>query len=155
MKKTVVLAVTVLTLSMAGTAVFAAGRGNEFGQNNSGTRMNCGRNCIYTNCGAGFVDENGDGTCDNYGNGNCSWRFADENGDGVCDYGCGNYGTGFVDENGDGVCDNYGTYGTYGTSKGTGTGSFIDGDGDGICDNLENRSAETQNGRGKHCGWRR
>ena len=135
MKKTVVLAVTVLTLSMAGTAVFAAGRGNEFGQNNSGTRMNCGRNCIYTNCGAGFVDENGDGTCDNYGNGNCSWRF--------------------VDENGDGVCDNYGTYGTYGTSKGTGTGSFIDGDGDGICDNLENRSAETQNGRGKHCGWRR
>lgn len=70
MKKTVVLAVTVLTLSMAGTAVFAAGRGNEFGQNNSGTRMNCGRNCIYTNCGAGFVDENGDGICDNYGNGN-------------------------------------------------------------------------------------
>ena len=114
MKKTVVLAVTVLTLSMAGTAVFAVGRGNEFGQNNSGTRMNCGRNCIYTNCGAGFVDENADG-----------------------------------------VCDNYGTYGTYGTSKGTGTGSFIDGDGDGICDNLENRSAETQNGRGKHCGWRR
>ncbi len=109
MKKTVVLAVTVLTLSMAGTAVFAAGRGNEFGQNNSGTRMNCGRNCIYTNCGAGFVDENGDGTCDNYG--------------------------------------------TYGTNKGT--GGFIDVDGDGICDNLENRSAETQNGRGKHCGWRR
>lgn len=67
MKKTVVLAVTVLTLSMAGTAVFAAGRGNEFGQNNSVTRMNCGRNCIYTNCGAGFVDENGDGVCDNYG----------------------------------------------------------------------------------------
>ena len=48
MKKTVVLAVMVLTLSMAGTAVFAAGRGNEFGQNNSGTRMNCGS--IFTAC---------------------------------------------------------------------------------------------------------
>lgn len=48
MKKTVVLAVTVLTLSMAGTAVFAAGRGDEFGQNNSGTRMNCGS--IFTAC---------------------------------------------------------------------------------------------------------
>ena len=48
MKKTVVLAVTVLTLSMAGTAVFAAGRGNGLGQNNSGTRMNCGS--ILTAC---------------------------------------------------------------------------------------------------------
>ena len=47
-EKTVVLAVTVLTLSMAGTAVFAAGRGNGLGQNNSGTRMNC--DSIFTAC---------------------------------------------------------------------------------------------------------
>ena len=39
--------------------------------------------------GTGFVDNNGDGVCDNMGQG-----------------GRGGQGTGFVDNNGDGVCDN-------------------------------------------------
>jgi hypothetical protein len=43
--------------------------------------------------GAGFVDEDGDGVCDNCGAGQGQGR--------------GN-GAGFVDEDGDGVCDNYG-----------------------------------------------
>ena len=40
------------------------------------------------------------------GNGT-GWRYVDEDGDGVCD----NAGTGwrYVDEDGDGVCDNYAT----------------------------------------------
>ncbi len=32
-----------------------------------------------------YVDENGDGICDNRGNGQCSGSFVDENGDGICD----------------------------------------------------------------------
>lgn len=50
---------------------------------------------------AAFVDEDGDGVCDNCGRGA---GFVDEDGDGVCDN-CGR-GAGFVDEDGDGVCDN-------------------------------------------------
>jgi hypothetical protein len=49
--------------------------------------------------GAGFVDENGDGICDNcphagYGH---HYGFVDADGDGVNDN--------FVDEDGDGICD--------------------------------------------------
>lgn len=40
-----------------------------------------------------FIDEDGDGSCDNCG-------FIDEDGDGVCD------NCGFIDEDGDGICDN-------------------------------------------------
>ena len=43
-----------------------------------------------------FVDENGDGVCDNCG------QMMRGNGRGR--------GAAFVDENGDGVCDNYGTF---------------------------------------------
>lgn len=53
--------------------------------------------------GPGFVDNDGDGVCDN---------FVDENGDGVCDragIGQGGRGPGFVDNDGDGVCDHAGT----------------------------------------------
>ena len=72
----------------------------------------------------GFVDEDGDGVCDNFGFGRGSGQrrgqgagFVDEDGDGVCDYfgigrrdgqGRGNR-AGFVDEDGDGVCDYFGT----------------------------------------------
>ena len=97
-----------------------------------------------------FIDEDGDGICDNTGmrisrragatadneaagNAGASAygrrlakqnriNFVDENGDGICD----NVGTrpNFVDENGDGICDNAGTQ-----------PNFVDKDGDGICDN--------------------
>jgi len=51
--------------------------------------------------GPQFVDEDGDGVCDN---------FVDEDGDGICDHdGTGQgQGSGFVDEDGDGVCDHAG-----------------------------------------------
>lgn len=59
---------------------------------------------------SGYIDENGDGICDNCGtnSGSCA-GFVDADGDGVCDnYGNG-AGAGYVDSNNDGVCDNYGT----------------------------------------------
>ena len=49
-------------------------------------------NSIYTGTGCFYIDENGDGICDNYDGsqaGNGSGRrhnFTDENGDGICDY---------------------------------------------------------------------
>ncbi len=77
--------------------------------------------------GAGFVDQNGDGVCDN---------FVDEDGDGICDRRSAGrqmgYGRGFIDENGDGVCDN-----------------FVDEDGDGVCDNA---GAGQRMGRGNGRG---
>lgn len=78
-----------------------------------------------------FVDEDGDGICDNVGTRNNErTNFADKDGDGVCD----NIGTrnnrrmNFVDENGDGICDNIG-------AKNNKRTNFADEDGDGICDN--------------------
>ncbi len=90
-----------------------------------------------------FVDENGDGICDNFASGACGGG-----------YGCGagrqggrNQGRGLrnsqclwhisadgswvrcVDADGDGVCD------TCGATLPQGTG-FVDADGDGICDNF-------------------
>lgn len=86
-----------------------------------------------------FIDENGDGVCDNYvangGKGSGLGKgqnrnFVDADGDGVCDNtGTGNknqrkFGnknqlkTNFVDADGDGVCDNAGTC----TPKRNGTG---------------------------------
>ncbi len=53
-----------------------------------------------------YVDDNGDGICDNYTDG----------------YGAGNgYGPCYTDDNGDGVCDNYA--GGAGNGSGAGTGS--------------------------------
>ncbi len=52
-----------------------------------------------------FVDEDGDGICDNcLGTG---IGFVDEDGDGVCDN-CLEAGAGFIDADGDGICDNMG-----------------------------------------------
>ena len=79
----------------------------------------------WGSCGVGFVDEDGDGVCDNW--------------DGVCAGGC---GVGFVDEDGDGVCDNWheGCLGGHGQAMGQGgcrTGSC------------------PRNGTGLHRGWSR
>ena len=67
-----------------------------------------GTACPYNACG-NYVDDDGDGVCDNCGtacrHAACG-NYVDDNGDGVCDN-CGNY----VDDNGDGVCDNIGAGG--------------------------------------------
>ena len=52
-----------------------------------------------------FVDEDGDGVCDD-----CQGTgvgFVDVDGDGICDS-CLEAGVGFIDEDGDGICDNMG-----------------------------------------------
>jgi len=99
-----------------------------------------------------FVDEDGDGICDNYigeyggrGMGVAGVTFVDEDGDGICDNYDGEYGgrgmggTGddFVDEDGDGVCDNNivgqgRRNGRHGANRAS---VFVDEDGDGVCDN--------------------
>lgn len=103
---------------------------------------------------ASFVDENGDGICDNFASGACG-----------CGYGCGirrqdglNRGSGLrnsrclwhtaedgswvrcVDADGNGVCD------TCGATLPLGAG-FVDEDGDGICDNDSSGIC-----RGGYCG---
>lgn len=115
--------------------------------------------------GAGYVDENGDGVCDNYGTGAGCAGFVDANGDGVCDNCGATSGTGcghFVDANGDGICDNHGTGCGHGHGGGCG-GNFVDADGDGVCDNYGTGAGCGQgngygNGRGHHGGghhgWR-
>ena len=75
--------------------------------------------------GYNFVDEDGDGICDNYNNGGRP-GYSDEDGDGICDN-CNNGGCpGYSDEDGDGICDNYNNGGCPG---------YSDEDGDGVCDN--------------------
>ena len=69
--------------------------------------------------GPGFVDADGDGTCDNAANGGRGQGrgpgFVDGNGDGVCDLaGTDGHGPGFVDEDDDGVCDHASTGGMRG-----------------------------------------
>ena len=84
----------------------------------------------------GFVDADGDGVCDN------------------CGQGLGNSnapGRNFVDANGDGVCDNCaanGGQGPRGPRNGNGGGAnFVDADGDGVCDNM-GQNASRGGGRG-------
>lgn len=75
---------------------FGYGRGPTFGQG-----VGCGQ-------GQGFVDEDGDGVCDNAGLGRRLGR---------------GYGPNFVDEDGDGVCDNAGSgvcFGRQGGAMGRG-----------------------------------
>jgi hypothetical protein len=69
----------------------------------------------WTPGGPGYVDQDGDGQCDN---------FVDEDGDGVCDHaGAGQgQGAGFVDEDGDGVCDHAQNGQGRGAGRGQGAG---------------------------------
>ena len=90
MKRKIITAIVTAALVLSlGTGAMAASQGHG------------GGGCQ----GRYFVDEDGDGVCDNAGS---YCRFVDEDGDGVCD----NAGTycRFVDEDGDGVCDNFGTH---------------------------------------------
>ena len=91
--------------------------------------------CCYCGGGCQFVDEDGDGICDNY------------NGQGTY---CQGAGCGFVDEDGDGVCDYYNGQGAY--CQGIGQG-YVDENGDGVCDNYQYRGCGRQGGRrgGRGC----
>ena len=72
-----------------------------------------GTACPYNACG-NYVDDDGDGVCDNCGT---ACRHA----------ACGNY----VDDDGDGVCDNCGT-----ACRHAACGNYVDDNGDGVCDNI-------------------
>lgn len=79
--------------------------------------------------GMAFVDEDGDGVCDQYPRGRGRGR---------------GYGRGeIVDEDGDGVCDHYaeGRGGGPGMGRGRGRRQFVDKDGDGVCDHYVERAA--------------
>ena len=118
-----------LILALAGTTALASGRCH-------GRQELCYPSCaICSGTALHCQDADGDGVCDNLGNG---YGFVDEDGDGICDHQ--GIGRGFVDEDGDGICDH----------QGTGRG-FIDEDGDGICDN-QGTGCRNQ-GAGK--GWQR
>lgn len=103
MRKFVAILTMTLVCSVCSTTVNAA------------VPMN-GRNC---------VDADGDGICDNYGNG----------------YGCGNgYGNGYGCGNGygNGYGNSYGNGNGNGCSNGYGCGrGYVDADGDGVCDNMK------------------
>lgn len=119
MKKKIIPAALTLAMVLAVciTGAFAAHGG--FGRG-SGTCLSSGQN---------FIDEDGDGLCDNWagggsgrcGNGPC---FIDQDGDGLCDN-CGTQcvgGQNFIDQDGDGVCDNWASRPMDGTGLGSGRG---------------------------------
>lgn len=90
------------TLLTVGTvSAFASSQGNCFGGCQK-TRV-----CDTANCSAQcYVDEDGDGVCDNRGT-VCDGRYdVDVDQDGVCD----NQGQNYVDADNDGICDNQGTH---------------------------------------------
>ena len=116
------------TLLTVGTvSAFASSQGNCFGGCQK-TRV-----CDTTNCSAQcYVDQDGDGVCDNRGL-SCDGRYyVDVDNDGVCDNrgaNC-NGGANCVDTNGDGVCDNCGA--ACNTDNGQ---NYVDDNGEGVCDN--------------------
>ena len=72
--------------------------------------------------GAQYVDDDGDGICDNIG---------------IC--------PGFVDDDGDGACDNLGDCGHGRGGCGCGDRTFVDSDGDGVCDHLGDNGRDDDN----------
>lgn len=124
-----------------------------------------------TQYGAGFVDADGDGICDNARKGQSAAGQGKASGPkgrltaggaagsarGGLGRGADGYGPGFVDADGDGVCDKRQRQGSgRGNRRGRGQGrgangygpGFIDADGDGICDNFQRRACC---GRNKQC----
>ena len=118
MKKKIISAALTLALVLAVciTGAFAAHGGFWRG---SGTCLSGGQN---------FVDEDGDGVCDNWtGSGRCGngQGFIDQDGDGLCDN-CGTQcvggGQNFIDQDGNGLCDNWASRPMDGTGLGAGRG---------------------------------
>lgn len=122
-----------LVLAVGTTGAFAA-EPYDHGYSDrsvSGTLLHCvdaDHNGLCDTCGAaiykgaGFIDEDNDGICDNFASGACGNGngFVDRDGDGICDNSasgaCGN-SCGFADRDGDGMCDNF-TSGTRGSGAG-------------------------------------
>lgn len=82
-KKLLAILATGAALSMGAAVAFIAGPA-------MGTTADAEENSAVNKPAAcAFVDEDGDGVCDNKGNGqglgNCGKNFVDEDGDGVCD----------------------------------------------------------------------
>jgi hypothetical protein len=112
MKKMIII---VLALAMVLSLAVVA-----YGAENVANRQRFG----YTNReNAQFIDEDGDGICDNGINGRT--RAMDRS------------RVQFIDEDGDGICDN---------------GRFVDEDGDGICDSCPNEGVPARNGSGRQYG---
>lgn len=98
------LGAALLVFSLEAVSVFAA----EPVENEDVTDYDTVGVCGYCSVDCPFVDEDGDGICDNYAAGICGQGFVDEDGDGVCDnFEAGICGQGFVDEDGNGICDNF------------------------------------------------
>ena len=116
--------ITVITLAgiVSLAAVVSAQNGEmrgQYGHRSGGGLGEC------TMSGPNFIDQDGDGVCDNSGVGI---------GVGI---GIGS-GSGFVDVDQNGVCDNADLGYGKGNKKGKGLGrgsSFVDADQDGVCDN--------------------
>ena len=113
MKKNLIVgAALAVTLAFASAAPVLA---TEFrGQGNG-----CAQTGTCQGNGAGYVDADGDGACDNAGSGVCQGN-GNANGNGA----------GYVDADGDGACDNAGS----GVCQGNGNGSGVgNGAGKGAC----------------------
>jgi rubredoxin len=111
-----------IVVTMGTVSVMASPRqGGQTGRNRNAASCSTCTNGSGNCSGYGrmnFTDANGDGICDNCGNGT---KFTDANGDGICDS-CGSRAN-YADADGDGICDN----------RGNGQGC-TDADGDGVCD---------------------
>lgn len=100
MKRAIVGVLTAaMVLSVGVTSAFAAGRGCGRGHGRNYSNANKNAVCSNYTGACSFVDEDGDGICDNCngyhknclsGNG-CGQNYTDADGDGVCDnyQGCG------------------------------------------------------------------
>ena len=100
-KAAMMMTAALLACTVGATGVWAAGPGRNSLQQTAATAA------------CRFVDEDGDGICDNHADGVCRY---DADGDGLCDRA--GQGSGWVDADGDGVCDNW----TAGSCQGGGYG---------------------------------
>lgn len=163
MKKYWIVGLTLLVI-LVGAVTFALAQG-ETAQTttpivtNAIEQANPGSNITQDTApvGNGFIDEDGDGTCDNCGATTPAGTMSGNQ------YGAANQGDNFIDEDGDGICDTCGEPAPLAAQDGTGNrygangaqgnghtntnngGNFIDEDGDGICDTCGTASGTGSN----------
>ncbi len=97
-----------LALAVAGLIIIGAGTISVFAYGNQ------------------YIDNDGDGICDNWNNYQGT-NYVDDDNDGICDnagncdhHNC--HHANYVDANNDGICDNYGSNQHYGHHQGNGNG---------------------------------
>lgn len=157
----VVALMTVVTVALFGlSAVAYAAPGDNAQQDGTGPKGTIAQKQDKTKQGSRgqvnslsyrYLDENGDGICDNYQSGTRGYctlpgcNYVDTNGDGLCDnrhvHGngyCNMPGCAYVDENNDGICDNQGTRGSGQNSQGN--------------QNNQQYSQNERPGQGRACG---